>query len=161
NARVSLTVIGLVSETIDAVVVGGGRVAEAAVAVEGQSAVSGLADQHGAQSVPVDVTVVGEHASSSHDQSRVFGSGVAVIDRDRSVLDAPARDSADLNARVSLTVIGLVSETIDAVVVGGGRVAEAAVAVEGQSAVSRLADQHRAQSVPVDVTVVGDRKSVG
>src|SRR5204863_341306 len=83
DARVGLAVVGFVSEAVSAVVVGGRRIPEAAVAVQGQAAVRGLADQRRAQAVAVHVAVVGEHTGSGHVQGDVFGRGVAVVDGHR------------------------------------------------------------------------------
>src|SRR5207249_2667527 len=107
--------------------VGGRRVAETAVAVQGQGAGGGLADQERAQAVAVHVAVVGEHTSGGHVQGDVFGRGVAVVDGHRRVVHGCDGDVDGGDARVGLAVVGLVSEGVNAVVVGGRRVAEAAV----------------------------------
>src|SRR5207247_2682468 len=72
DARVGLAVIGLVGEAVGAVVVGRRDVAEAAVAVQCQAAVCGLAHQHRAQGVAVHVAVVDQHAGRSEAHTSVL-----------------------------------------------------------------------------------------
>src|SRR5439155_100298 len=117
DARVGLAVIGLVGEAVGAVVVGRRDVAEAAVAVQRQAAVCGLAHQHRTQGVAVHVAVVDQHAGRGHVQGRVFSRGVAVVDSHRRVVHACDGDAHRGNARVGLAVISLVGEAVGAVVV--------------------------------------------
>src|SRR5437870_3439796 len=121
----------------------------------------GLADHHRAQSVAVHITVIGEHAAGGHVQGGVFGGAVAVVDGDGRVVDAGDGDGDGGNAGVGLAVVGVVSEAVEAVVVGRRGVTETAVAVQGQAAMRGLADQHRAQSVAVDIAVVGQHAGGG
>src|SRR5439155_1617386 len=99
-AGVRLAVIGFVSEAVGAVVVGGGRVTEAAVAVQGQTAMRGLADQHCVQGVALDVAVVAQHAGHGHVQGGVFGGGVTVVDGHRRVVHSGDGDADRGNAAV-------------------------------------------------------------
>src|SRR5204862_6461419 len=127
--------------------VGGRRVAETAVTVQSQAGAGGRREGKRAQAVAVHVAVVGEHTGSGHVQGDVFGRGVAVVDGHRRVVHGCDGDVDGGDARVGLAVVGLVSEAVSAVVVGGRRVAETAVAVQGQAAVSGLTNQYRAQAV--------------
>src|SRR3989442_14147295 len=71
---------------------------------------------------------------------------------------------------VGLTVVGFVSEAVRPVVIEGRGVAETAVAVQAQCAVSRAVDEDRGERIAIDIGVVGqhtrgshcerDRKSV-
>src|SRR5262245_64273664 len=129
DAGVGLAVVGVVSEAVGAGVVGRRGVGEAAVAVQAQTAVRGLAHQHRVQGVAVDIGVVGEHAWGTDVQGGVFGGGVAVIDRHRRVVDAGDGDHDGGDAGVSLAVVGLVGEAVEVVVAarrGGGEVSVAA-----------------------------------
>src|SRR5439155_26043094 len=95
-----------------AYVVGRRGVTEAAVAVQGQTAMRGLADQNRAQGVAVHVAVVGQHARRRDVQDGVFGRGVTVVDRHRRVVGACDRDGHRGDAAVGLAVIGFVSEAV-------------------------------------------------
>src|SRR6185369_11892030 len=104
NPTVERTVIGLVSETVAAQVVGRREVAEPAVRVQGQDAVSRLTDQDGAQGIPVHVTVIGQHTDGRYVEDRVFQRGVAVIDRHGRVIHACNRDAHRGNAAAERAV---------------------------------------------------------
>src|SRR5439155_1432695 len=121
----------------------------------------GLAHQYRPQGVPVHIGVVGQHAGRCYVQGRVFGRGETVIDCDRRVVDAGDGDGDRGNSGVGLAGVGLVGEAVGPVVVGRRGVTEAAVAVQGQAAMRGLADQHRAQSVAVHITVVGEHTAGG
>src|SRR5439155_9567827 len=97
----------------------------------------------------------GQHVEVSGVQGCVFGIGVAVVDRHRRVVHASDGDGHGGDARVGLAVVGLVGEAVGAVVVGRRRVAEAAVAVQGQAAVGGLAQQDGGQRVAFQAAVVG------
>src|SRR5262245_5203938 len=118
DAGVGLAVVGVVSEAVGAVVVGRRGVGEAAVAVQAQAAVRGLAHQHRVQGIAIRIAVVGQHAGGGYVQSGVFGRAVAVVDRHRCVVDAGDGDHDGGDAGVGLTVVGLVSEAVGDVIVG-------------------------------------------
>src|SRR5439155_731633 len=155
DARVSLAVVGLVGKVVGAVVVGRRAVAEAAVAVQGEAAVRGLADQHRVQGVPVHVAVVGEHAGRRDVQSGVLGRGVTVVASHRRVVYSADLDGDRGYPPLGSSVVGLVGKVVGAVVASRRRVAKAAVAIQGQAAVRWLSHQDRAQGVAVKVGVVG------
>src|SRR2546427_5437172 len=84
-------------------------------------------------------------------RSDVFGRGVAVVDGHRRVVHGCDGDVDGGDARVGLAVVGLVSEAVSAVVVGGRRVAETAVAVQSADVLRPVTNQHRTQAVAFDV----------
>src|SRR5207247_3231538 len=104
-------------EAVSAVVVGGWRIGETAVAVPGQVTVSGLSDQYRAQAVAIDVAVVGEHAGRCHIQGGVLGHGVGIVQRHARVVHASDGEADRGNSGVGLAVIHLVSEPVRAAVV--------------------------------------------
>src|SRR2546425_317984 len=121
----------------------------------------GLAHQYRPQGVPVHIGVVGQQAGRCYVQGRVFGRGETVIDRHRRVVRACDGDGDRGDTGVGLAVVGLVGEAVGTVVVGRRGVTETAVAVQGQAAMRGLADQHRAQSVAVHITVIGEHAAGG
>src|SRR5262249_60441666 len=77
----------LAGDRVAAAVVGGRRVGERPVGVQGQGAVAGPADQDRRQRVALPIRVVAEHAGRADGQRRVLGRAVAVVDRRRRVVD--------------------------------------------------------------------------
>src|SRR5205823_1413031 len=141
-----------------AVVVGGRRVGEGAVAVQRHRAVARVADLDRREAVPVHVAVVGEHAGGGHDELRVLVRGVGVIRRHRRVIDR-------VDGEVHRVVVGggvgavllPVAEVFRAVVVGGGGGGGGAVAAQGGRAVGDVGPQvRRARVARVHVAVVGE-----
>src|SRR5262249_27759227 len=113
----------------------------------------------GAESIAVDVAVVGENVAADR---RVLVGRDRIVLGDRSVVDRRHIDADGGDVAVGAAVVGLVGEAVrdgEGVVwrVGGG-------AVGGQRvrAVGRTADQHGAERIAVDIAVVdqdiaGDR----
>src|SRR5439155_25243198 len=106
--RSGLAVVGLVGKTVRAVVVGRRCVAEAAVAVQGQAAVRGLAHQHRAQAVAVHVAVVSQNAGRGYIQGRVFGCCIAVVERYRRDVKDCDGDGDVGGGGASVGVVGVV-----------------------------------------------------
>src|SRR5207247_2171601 len=115
DARVGQTVIGPVGEAVGAVVVGGRRVGKATVAVQLESAVRGLADQHRARSTTVPFAAVCRSAGRGYVQGGVFGRGVAVVNGHRRVVHAGDGDGHGGDAGVGQAVVGLIGKGVVAV----------------------------------------------
>ena len=121
---------------------------------------SRAAEQDRDQRVTIDIAVVGQHTWCAHRKGGVFGRGVAVIGDGGAggagrVVDRSDGDADGGGSTVSLAVVGFVSEAVRPVVVECRGVGETAVAVQGQGAVSRAAEQDRDQRVTIDISVVG------
>src|SRR5439155_9740881 len=127
DCRGGLTIIVCVGELVGAVVIGRREVAEAAICIQRQGAVRGLAHQDGVQGVAVHVAVIGQYARRGHVQGRVFGRGVAVVDRHRRIVDCCDGEGNGGGARVRQTVVGRVGESVGAGGVRRRPVAETAV----------------------------------
>src|SRR5204862_180793 len=105
-------------------------------------------DQHRTQGVAVGIGDLDRHVAAD---SGVLGGDRRVVLRHRGIVDRGDVDTDGGDVAVGDAVIGLVGEAVGAVVVGGRRIGEAAVSVEGQGAVGGAADQHRAQGVAVGI----------
>ena len=82
---------------------------------------------------------VAKHAGSRDRQSRVFGCGVAVINSSRQVVHRCHADRYRRGRSVAIGIRDGVGEAVRTVVVRIRRVGEAAVGVQGQTAVGRAA----------------------
>ena len=159
--RRSAAVAGAVSERIRAVVVRGGGVDEAAVAVEQKQTVARAADDRSCERVAVIIAVVGQHAGGGDGQRSVFVSCVSIVQGNRRVTDRTNRE-IDGGRRRSVDAIGgLVGERVRAVVIGGRRVSEAAIWIERDGAVRRACDEHRRDRQPIEIVVVGQHAGGG
>src|SRR5207247_804960 len=103
-------------EGIRAVVVGYRGIGEAAVGVQREGAVARAGDEHGSQSITVDVRVVGQHAGSGDGQRGVLVGGKAVIDRRRRIVHRADGEAHRGGGGVGAAVAGLVGERIRAIV---------------------------------------------
>src|SRR5439155_439349 len=108
-------VVGPVGEGVGAVEVRGRRVDEGPVAVQGEGAVGGAADQDRLHRAAVHVGVVTQDAGRRHGQRRVLVGGETVVGRHRGVVDRPHRDGYSRHVAVGAAVVGLVGETVGAV----------------------------------------------
>ena len=150
-------VIGFVGEAVGAVVIGVRPVAQPAIGVQAQRSMRRTGDQHGGQGIALDIGVVGEHAARRrHQQNNILGDGVAVIHRHWRIVDRGDADGDRGERAVHGPVIGLVGETVGAVVVGGGRVAQSAIGLQRQRPMRRAGDQHGGQGIVLDIGVVGE-----
>ena len=110
---------GAVGEGVTAVVAGVGRVAEAAIVVEREAAVSRSADEQRRQRRMVGVGIVGQQALCRlHDQDRILGDGVGVGRGDRCLVDVGDGDGDRLRAEGAGAVRGADDHVVDVVGVG-------------------------------------------
>ena len=154
GVRVETGVVRLVREAVAPVEIGGGRVAEAAIDVEEQRAVSWLGDHDRREAAVLDVGVVGQETGRGDGQHAVFVRAVGVVGGDGAVVDRGDRDRHRRRRRVGRPVTGLVDEAVGAVEVGGRRIDEAAIGVEPQRAVRGAGDERGRQRATLDVGVV-------
>src|SRR2546422_810404 len=113
------------------------------------------AHQQCAEDVAIDVAVIGQHAWSADGQFGVLRRGEAVVGSERRIVDRSYGDPGCGEGSVGLTVVAFVREAVGTVVVERRGIGETAVAVQGEGAVRRAADQDRGQRVAIDVAVVG------
>ena len=85
---------------------------------------------------------------------RILGHRIAVIGRDRRVVDGFDRQADGGDVAISRAVVDLVGEAVGAEVVEVWLVGEGAVGVERQHAMRRARYQRRGQRIAVDVAVV-------
>src|SRR6185369_5181366 len=115
GGTVGLAVVGFVSEAVRTIVVERRGVAEAAVAVECQGAVSGAADLDSGERIAINVAVIGQHTRCVHREGGVFGRGVTVVGDDRAgsagrIVDRSDGDADGGGGTVGLAIVGFVSE---------------------------------------------------
>lgn len=117
----SSAVVGSVGEGVTAVVTGGGRVYERAISVEGQGAVGRAADQEGAERIPVEVGIIGEHAGSCQAKGSTYIGRVSVAGHHGWVIHRTDGESDHgRQAQITSTISRLVGESIDPVEVSSG-----------------------------------------
>src|SRR5664280_1080088 len=148
-------VVGAVGERVAAVVVGGGKVSEAAIGIEIQHSMSDVAHQPCGQSVALHIRVIGKNAGGGDGQTNVFQRGISVVVGDGRVVHGRNVDGDRGEIAVGGAVVGAVGESVAAVVVGGRAVSEAAVGVESQDSMSDVAHQPCGQSVALHIRVIG------
>ena len=132
-----------VGEAVAPVEIGSRGVAEAAVGVQGQGTVGRPARQHRRQRCTVEVRIVAQYAGGGDRQGRVFVGAVAVVGRERRVVDTGDRE-ADHGARgAAVAVANRVSERVGAVVVGPRRIENRPVEVDRRRAVRGHTDRRQ------------------
>ena len=112
-------------------------------------------DQRRRQRRAFDIAVVANDARDKRrlDQRRVFVRRVAVVDRNRRVVDGRDRDAHRRDIAVERPVVDLVGEAIRPVVVGIRRVGECAIGIEGERAVAGPRHKRRRQRIAINIAI--------
>ena len=148
---IAVDVGDLVGEAVGAGEAGIRRVGEGAVRIDHHRAVGRVGELHPDVAAVRAGRVVARQVAVDR---RVFGRGVAVVDRHRDVVARLDRDRRGRFGDVAVDVGDLVGEAVGAAEVGVRRIGEGAVRIDHHRAVGRVGQLHP------DVAAVGTRRVV-
>ena len=153
--RLQQAVAGHVGEPVRAAEARVRRVGKRPAGLQVQAAACWALPQDGRHRLAVQFHIVRQDAlRRGHRQRAVPQHAVAIVHRDRRVVDAEYRDGDRGDVRVEIAVVGPVREPIGAEEVGLGRVEERTVQFQRDRSVLRPADQQRPQQVAFVVEIV-------